>query len=196
MPESSRSRKIVLASSSPYRAELLGRLGVEFEKLSPDVDETAAPDESGEELARRLAASKAAAVARQRAGAIVIGSDQVAECRGRLLGKPGGREAAVEQLSFCSGASIVFHTAVTLRLDEEAFGGLVPTTVQMRRLGRSQIERYVDADRPFDCAGAMKSEALGICLAERITSDDPTALVGLPLTLVVQLLGRFGVHLP
>jgi septum formation protein len=196
MPESSRSPMIVLASSSPYRAELLERLRLDFEKLSPEVDESPAPGESGADLARRLAASKAAAVAGQRPGAIVIGSDQVAECRGRLLGKPGGRDAAIEQLSLCSGAAIVFHTAVTLRRDEEAFAGLIPTTVHMRHLDREQIERYVDADRPFDCAGAMKSEALGICLAERVTSDDPTALIGLPLTLVVQLLGRFGVALP
>ncbi|RFF32205.1 septum formation protein Maf [Wenzhouxiangella sediminis] len=187
---------IVLASSSPYRAELLGRLRLDFEKLSPAIDESPAAGESGADLARRLAAAKAAAVVRQRPGAIVIGSDQVAECRGRLMGKPGARDAAIEQLSFCSGAAIVFHTAVTLRRDDEEFSGLIPTTVHMRRLRRTQIERYVEADRPLDCAGAMKSEALGISLAERVTSDDPTALIGLPLTLVVRLLGRFGMELP
>jgi septum formation protein len=187
---------LVLASGSPYRAELLDRLGLDFEQLSSDVDETPRPGESGEALAARLARSKAAAVARLRPGAIVIGSDQVAECRGKLLGKPGDRNRAVEQLFACSGSDVIFHTAVVLQRDAESHLASVPTRVKMRSLERDRIERYVDADRPFDCAGAMKSEALGISLAERITSDDPTALIGLPLTQVVALLERFGVELP
>ncbi|WP_376695457.1 Maf family protein [Wenzhouxiangella sp. EGI_FJ10305] len=196
MPESRPPHKIVLASGSPYRAELLTRLGWDFEKLSPDVDESPAEGESGAALAERLARAKAAAVARIRPGAVVIGSDQVAECRGRLMGKPGGRDRAIDQLAFCSGAEVVFHTAVTVRRDHEEHTADVPTVVAMRKLDRRQIERYVDADRPFDCAGSMKSEALGICLVERITSDDPTALVGLPLTQIVALMARLGVELP
>lgn len=196
MPDARHPQTIVLASGSPYRAELLGRLGLDFERLSPDVDETPADDESGSALAARLAGDKAAAVAVQRPGAVVIGSDQVAECRGRLMGKPGGRRAAIEQLAFCSGSPIAFHTAIAVRRDEDEYVELVETSVLMRTLDRAQIERYVDADRPFDCAGAMKSEALGICLTQHIRSDDPTALIGLPLTRVVALLGRFGVHLP
>jgi septum formation protein len=196
MPESRIHPRLVLASSSPYRAELLSRLGLSFERCSPDLDETPREGESGRDLALRLARSKAAAVAIDRPGAVVIGSDQVAECRGRLLGKPGGRERAIEQLAFCSGAEVAFHTAVALQRDDETRDHLVATQVAMRSLSPAQIERYVDADRPFDCAGAMKSEALGICLTERITSDDPTALIGLPLTAVVRLLGRFGIRLP
>ncbi len=196
MPESHSPHPIVLASGSPYRAELLARLGRDFEQLSPDIDESPTEGESGAALAGRLAGSKAATVAGYRPGAIVIGSDQVAECRGRLLGKPGNRDRAIEQLLFCSGSEIIFHTAVAVRRDHEAFTDSVPTRVAMRSLQRDQIERYVDADRPFDCAGAMKSEALGISLVESINSDDPTALVGLPLTRVVTLLARLGIDLP
>lgn len=196
MPDSRSPQQIVLASGSAYRAELLARLGLDFDKLPPDVDETPEAGETGAALASRLADSKAAAVVEQRPGAIVIGSDQVAECRGRLLGKPGDRQRAIDQLAFCSGAEVVFHTAVVVRRDADRHAASLPTRVLMRNLDRAQIERYVDADRPFDCAGAMKSEALGICLAERITSDDPTALVGLPLTEVVRLLARLGVVLP
>lgn len=196
MPEPSRRQQIVLASSSPYRAELLARLGLAFEKLSPDIDETPGSGESGAALARRLASTKAAAVAARYPGAIVIGSDQVAECRGRLMGKPGEREAAIEQLLYCSDAEILFHTAVAIRRDGDEHSDLVATSVLMRKLERAQIERYIDIDRPLDCAGAMKSEALGICLVEHIRSDDPTALVGLPLIAVVRLLTRFGLELP
>lgn len=196
MTESRPPYKIVLASGSPYRAELLARLGRDFEKLSPDVNETPIEGESGKALAKRLARSKAAVIASRRPGAVVIGSDQVAECRGRLMGKPGNRDRAIEQLAFCSGSEVVFHTAVTVHRDHEQYTASVPTRVAMRSLQRDQIKRYIDVDRPFDCAGAMKSEAFGICLVERITSDDPTALVGLPLTRVVALLARFGIDLP
>jgi len=196
MPDSRSPHRLILASGSRYRAELLARLGMSFDRLSPEVDETPAAGESGQALAARLARAKATTVAQQRAEAVIIGSDQVAECRGRLMGKPGDRESAIEQLSFCSGAEVVFHTAVTVCRDAVCHSGSVPTRVAMRRLERKQIERYVDADRPFDCAGAMKSEALGISLAERITSDDPTALVGLPLTTVVGLLAQFDIEVP
>lgn len=196
MAESSATHKLVLASGSAYRAELLTRLGLEFERYAADVDETPAGDESGHALAIRLAQSKAAAGSERFPGAIVIGSDQVAECRGRLMGKPGNRDRAIEQLAFCSGAEVTFHTAVTIRRGRTEHTATVPTVTALRRLDHHQIERYVDADRPFDCAGAMKSEALGISLAERITSDDPTALIGLPLTRVVALLERFGIALP
>ncbi|MDZ7789982.1 MAG: nucleoside triphosphate pyrophosphatase [Xanthomonadales bacterium] len=196
MSESIAPGKLVLASGSRYRAELLGRLGLDFERYAADVDESPGRNESGHALAIRLAKSKAAAGSERFPGAVVIGSDQVAECRGRLMGKPGDRERAIEQLAFCSGAEVVFHTAVTVRRDLEEHTVTVPTVSAMRTLERQQIERYVDADRPFDCAGAMKSEALGISLVERITSDDPTALIGLPLTRVVPLLGRFGIAVP
>lgn len=187
---------LILASGSRYRSELLGRLGVSFESVRPDVDETPLSGETGEALALRLAADKAAVVAASRPGAIVIGSDQVAVCRTRLLGKPGGRERAIEQLAACSGADVVFHTAVTLRRDDTQRSACIDTRVRMRQLAREAIERYVDRDRPFDCAGAMKSEALGISLAHSISSDDPTALIGLPLTRVVALLAEFGLGLP
>ncbi len=196
MSEPSNPGKLVLASGSRYRAELLGRIGLEFERYAPDVDESPGRDESGQALATRLARAKAAAGSERFPGAVVIGSDQVAECNGRLMGKPGNRERAIEQLAFCSGAEVIFHTAVAIRRDLEEHTAEVPTVSAMRTLERRQIERYVDTDRPFDCAGAMKSEALGISLVERISSDDPTALIGLPLTRVVSLLARFGIAVP
>jgi len=196
MSESIAPGKLVLASGSRYRAELLGRLGLDFDRYAADVDESPGPNESGHALAIRLARAKAEAASERFPGAVIIGSDQVAECRGRLMGKPGDRERAIEQLTFCSGAEVVFHTAVTVRRDLNEHTVTVPTVSAMRTLERRQIERYVDADRPFDCAGAMKSEALGISLVERIASDDPTALIGLPLTRVVPLLGQFGIDVP
>lgn len=187
---------LILASASPYRAELLRRLGLEFQVQVADVDETPGDDEPGDRLAARLACLKAAAVAAQHPQAIVIGSDQVAECRGRRLGKPGSVERAVEQLRFCAGHEVVFHTAVALQRGTVQHLAQVPTVVQLRDLEPAQIERYVQLDRPLDCAGALRSEALGISLASAIRSEDPTALIGLPLTAVVRLLAEFGLNLP
>jgi septum formation protein len=187
---------IILASGSRYRAELLERLDLPFEADPADIDETPGNGESGEVLAVRLARAKAEAVAVRRPDALIIGSDQVAECDGRLMGKPGTPEAAVEQLLFCSGRDVLFHTAVAMVFDGRMESAMAPTRVSMRRLDRSRLERYVAAEQPLDCAGAMKSEALGISLCERIANDDPTALIGLPLTRVVALLDRFGIRRP
>lgn len=196
MAKASSPQPIVLASGSPYRAELLGRLGLDFEVVVSDVDETPQRGESAEHLARRLAVAKARAVAAGRPQSLVIGSDQTAVCRERLLGKPGQRDRAVEQLIWCSGSDVVFHTAVAVRHGESELVDCESTTVALRRLGRDAIERYVDRDQPVNCAGAMKSESLGIALARRMASEDPTALIGLPLIRLVSLLERFGIVLP
>lgn len=189
--------RLVLASSSPYRRELLARFGLAFEVDVPGVDESVAPGESPAETAARLARTKARAVAARHPGATVIGSDQVADLDGVRLGKPGGRERAVDQLVQASGREVVFHTAVCV------IGGAgdehlahCPTRVRFRSLDRATIERYVDAERPFDCAGSARAEALGITLLEYIRGDDPTALVGLPLIALTALLARAGIHVP
>ncbi len=188
--------RLILASSSPYRAELLARLGLDFTAISPDIDESPRPDEGAERLAVRLAIAKARAVAADHAGALVIGSDQVAVCENRLLGKPATRERAIAQLVSMSGREVVFHTALAVCHNDQIVSGQTPTQVYLRRLERDQIERYVDHDQPFDCAGAIKSEALGISLTRAIESDDPTALIGLPLIRLVELLEHFGLRLP
>lgn len=174
---------LILASTSRYRQELLARLRLPFTVESPGVDETAMPRETPCALARRLALAKARAVAERHPDALVIGSDQVAELDGQAMGKPGSHARAVEQLRAMSGRSVVFHTAVaTLRLASGySAQALVPVTVRLRRLGDSEIERYLRAEQPYDCAGSAKVETLGIALVEAVESDDPTALVGLPL---------------
>lgn len=187
---------IILASGSRYRAELLERLGLPFQTDPADIDETPRSGERGDALADRLARAKAEAVAARRPEALIIGSDQVAECDGRLMGKPGTEEAAVEQLLYCAGRDVLFHTAVAVVFEGRIETAKSPTRVTMRKLDRARLERYVAAERPLDCAGAMKSEALGISLCERIANDDPTALIGLPLTCVVSLLDRFGIQRP
>ena len=188
--------RLILASSSPYRRELLERLGLVFEAISPDIDETPQPGEKATDLALRLAHGKAAAIMAQQPEALVIGSDQVAECEGRLLGKPGSRARAIEQLGIINGRSLLFHTAVAVGRGAAVDTALVTTDVRMRQLTDAQIERYVDQDHPLDCAGAFKSERAGIALAEYLRSDDPTALVGLPLIQTVRLLSRQGFELP
>lgn len=180
--------RLILASSSPYRRELLTRLGLVFDTESPNVDETAQPGEKAAELARRLAELKARTVAAAAPGAVVIGSDQVAECQGRLLGKPGSEARALEQLRSMQGAEVVFQTAVAVVQGTECHCAVVPTRVQMRRLDDDQLRRYLLREAPFDCAGAFKSEALGIALLDSVRSDDPTALVGLPLIATIRLL--------
>lgn len=190
--------RLVLASTSPYRRELLSRIGVPFEAVAPQVDEAPATAEAPDRLAARLASAKAAAVAgRQPAGCWVLGSDQVADLDGRPLGKPGGRDAAIAQLRSMSGRSVRFHTAVAL----QAAGGpllqsLDTTTVVLRPLRDAEIERYVDAERPFDCAGSFKVEGLGISLFEAVDNRDPTALVGLPLIATAALLRQAGFPVP
>lgn len=189
--------RLVLASTSRYRRELLERLRVPFDVARPETDETPLPGEAPAALASRLAVAKAAAVARLDAPAWVLGSDQVAELEGRPLGKPGGREAAIAQLAAMSGRTVAFHTGVCLLRD-----GAPPlvaadvTRVRFRALEAAEIARYVDAEQPFDCAGSFKSEGLGIALFDAIESNDPTALVGLPLIATARLLRQAGFALP
>ncbi len=188
---------LVLASTSRYRAGLLARLGLPFDSARPEVDERPRPAEPPASLALRLAAAKAEAVAASRPDALVLGSDQVASCDGRILGKPGSRDAAIAQLQQMSGREAVFLTAVALA----GAGGPVEqaldtTTVRFRSLAVDEIARYVDAESPLDCAGSFKAEGLGIVLFEAIESRDPTALIGLPLIATARLLRARGVLLP
>lgn len=189
---------LLLASTSRYRRELLERLRLPFHVARPDVDETAQPGETPAALARRLAQAKAQAIAAHHPDAWVIGSDQVAEVDGQPIGKPGQREAALAQLASMSGRTIAFHTALCL---VRAHDGLVLaaediTSVRFRQLSAEEIERYVDTEQPFDCAGSFKSEGLGISLFEAIESRDPTALIGLPLIELSRLLRQAGFALP
>ena len=189
---------LVLASTSRYRRELLERLGLRFEVARPDVDESALPGESPRDLAVRLAQAKAEVVAHQRSdSAWALGSDQVADVEGRALGKPGGRAAAIEQLRAMSGNVVRFHTALCLaHADGRLHADCDLTEVRVRNLSDAEIERYIDAEQPFDCAGSFKSEGRGITLFERIDNHDPTALVGLPLIATCRLLRAAGFELP
>jgi septum formation protein len=191
---------LVLASTSRYRRELLARLAPAFRAIAPAVDETPRPGEAPAALALRLAEAKARAVAAQCPGALVVGSDQVAELDGRALGKPGTPEAAKAQLAASSGRGVRFHTAVCLvdarREPWACARELDATDVVFRTLDAGEIERYVAAERPLDCAGSFKAEGLGISLFERIDSRDPTALIGLPLIALARLLRAAGAALP
>ena len=185
---------LILGSTSRYRRELLQRLRLPFEVVSPEVDESALPDETPAELALRLALAKARAVAALHPNAVVIGADQVADLDGHALGKPGNHDKALAQLRKLSGRQAVFQTAVAVvRADtgyEEAL--LAPVTVRFRTLNDDEIERYLRLDEPYDCAGSAKSETLGIALLDAIDSDDPTALVGLPLIRTCRMLRQAG----
>lgn len=188
---------LVLASGSPYRRQLLTRLGLVFEVLASAIDETAGPEEPAAALVRRLARAKAAAAAARRPGAVIIGSDQIA-CRGaETLGKPADATAARAQLRGHAGHEVAFLTAVCVHgpgatADEH----LDVTRVLFRALGTAEIERYVAAEAPLDCAGSFKCEGLGISLFERVVSSDPTALIGLPLIFVAQALRARGYAVP
>src|SRR3954467_8750050 len=188
------SRQLVLGSTSVYRRELLSRLRVPFTVEPPQVDETAQAGEAPAELARRLAAAKAGAVARLHPEAVVIGSDQVADLDGEALGKPGDHANAQAQLRRMSGRTVVFHTALTVTCHASGFVAhdLAPVRVRFRALQDAEIEAYLHAEQPYDCAGSAKSEGLGIALLEAIDSDDPTALIGLPLIRTAQLLREAG----
>ncbi|MEO5962483.1 MAG: Maf family nucleotide pyrophosphatase [Thermomonas sp.] len=190
--------RLILASTSIYRRELLGRLRLPFDIARPEVDETPQADESPRGLAIRLARAKACAVASQQTDdAWALGSDQVAELDGQPLGKPGGRNAAIGQLLAMRGHAVRFHTALCLaHPDGRSFAELDLTEVHFRVLDEAEISRYVDAEQPFDCAGSFKSEGLGISLFDRIDNRDPTALVGLPLTATCRLLRQAGFALP
>jgi septum formation protein len=188
---------LVLGSTSPYRRELLQRLGLPFTIAAPDIDESALPGETPAELVRRLAENKARAVGKAHAG-LIIGSDQVATTGEDILGKPGSHVRAVEQLHQLAGRTVTFHTGLclldtaknTLQLD------VVPFSVEFRQLSAAQIERYLRREQPYNCAGSFKSEALGITLFTRMHGDDPTALVGLPLIRLTDMLAVAGITLP
>ncbi len=199
MPDlSPSSRTLVLGSTSRYRRELLGRLNLPFDVAAPDVDETPHAAEAPRELALRLALAKAHAVAAQHPDAVVIGSDQVADLAGEPLGKPGDHERATAQLRRMRGQTVVFQTAVAVVCQASGFEqvDLAPVRVRFRDLSDAEIERYLRAEQPYDCAGSAKSEGLGIALLDAIESDDPTALIGLPLIRTCRMLRAAGLVLP
>jgi septum formation protein len=185
---------LILASTSRSRRELLARLRLAFEVEAPGVDETPRAGEPPADLAQRLALEKALAVAARRPGAVVIGSDQVAELDGKGIGKPGTHERAVDQLRRMSGRRVVFQTAVAVLRADTGYEAirLAPVVVTFRTLGDGEIEHYLRTEQPYDCAGSAKSETLGIALLASIESDDPTALVGLPLIRTCELLRGAG----
>jgi septum formation protein len=187
-------RPLILASTSIYRRELLQRLGMPFTVIAPEVDETAAAHERPAALAKRLAAAKARAIARLHPEAAVIGSDQVAELHGAALGKPGDHQRATQQLRAMRGQQVIFHTAVAVVCADTRFEAveLARVRVTFRMLSDDEIERYLRAEQPYDCAGSAKSEALGIALLDSVESDDPTALIGLPLIRTCALLRLAG----
>ena len=185
-------RALVLASGSRYRKALLERLGLPFEVFSPELDETPLPGEPAAETARRLSLLKASAAAAR--GDLIIGADQVASCGGRRYDKPGTHENAVRQLRELSGKTVEFHTAVTL-LDSRSQtheSRLVPCRVVFRVLDERRIQAYLEREKPYDCSASAKAEGLGITLIERIETDDPTSLIGLPLIALSELLERAG----
>lgn len=188
---------VVLASQSPYRRELLGRLMTDFITLAPAVDESRLAGERPEELARRLARLKAVTGAQRHPGALVIGSDQVAALGDITLGKPGTAERAVLQLLQCSGQLVEFHTAVCLTGPDGAadLAHIDTTKVRFRALTRAEAQRYVEADQPLDCAGSFKAERRGVVLLESLESRDPTAIQGLPLIWLASALTSRGITL-
>ena len=187
-------RRLVLASTSPYRKELLQRLGLAFEVIAPHADERPLSGEDASDTALRLAQLKAQSVRSAHRDALIIGSDQVATSDGRLLGKPGDHANAVRQLRSLSGKRADFLTAVALL--DAANGSLqtrvVPCRVHFRSLDEKRIERYLEREKPYDCAGSAKVEGLGIALIARIETDDPTSLIGLPLIALTEMLERAG----
>jgi len=201
---------VVLASGSQYRARLLGRLGIEFEVMSPNIDETALIDESASELSIRLAREKADKVCQMLSqaspsdgeqsteGHLIIASDQVACCGSIVLGKPETVEQAKRQLASMSGQCVDFFTSLCIlqRPSNRYFTDLDVTQATLRILDEASIERYIAIDKPLDCAGSFKVESMGICLFDSVSSNDPTGLVGLPLIKVCEGLRQFGVQLP
>lgn len=188
---------VILASTSRYRAGLLRRLLEHFEQAAPGTAEDHLPGEAPARRAARLAEAKARDVAEGHPGAVVIGSDQVADLDGTVLDKPGTVHAAHRQLAASSGRDVVFHTAVcVIDAHGDALTHVDETRVRFRELSGTDIERYVERERPLDCAGSFKCEGLGITLFERIVNEDPTALVGLPLIATARLLRKAGVVLP
>lgn len=193
-----RPAPVILGSGSRYRRELLARLLPAFEVVAPGVDESARPGEQAAALALRLARLKAAGIATAHPDAVVIGSDQVAECEGRILGKPGTAERARGQLAACAGRELVLHTAVCVAGPAGTADGthLDRTTLRFRPLRADEIARYVERDQPLDCAGSFKFESLGVALFADVVTRDPTAIQGLPLLWLAAELGRRGVAIP
>ena len=193
-------RRLILGSSSAYRRALLERLGLPFSIISPDIDETPLANELPAATARRLAREKAKAVAKQlpadQKDTLIIGSDQVAVVENQVYGKPGNHQKAVAQLQSLSGKTVVFETALCLydALNEQAHEELVSTEVEFRELSLAEIESYLKREPAYDCAGSAKSEALGIALLDRLSGNDPTALVGLPLIALCRLLRHAGLN--
>jgi septum formation protein len=191
-------RQLLLASGSRYRKALLGRLGLAFEVAVPNVDESPRSGEAPADTAVRLAVLKARALEKDHAGALIIGSDQVASCGGRRFDKPGNHENARRQLRELSGKTTQFDTAVAL-LDTRNAGlqtRVVPCRVTFRALDEALIDRYLEKEKPYDCAGAAKAEGLGIALIARIETDDPTSLIGLPLIALSEMLRKAGLPVP
>ncbi len=195
--QSSPPRKLVLGSTSVYRRELLQRLHLPFTLAAPHVDETPRAGEAPATLARRLALAKAQAVAQQHPECIIIGSDQVADLHGQPLGKPGTHERAVTQLRAMRGQTVIFQTAVAVVCQASGFvqDDIAAVQVRFRDLSDAEIEHYLLAEKPYDCAGSAKSEGLGISLLEAIDNDDPTALVGLPLIRTCRMLRAAGLDI-
>jgi septum formation protein len=187
---------LILASTSPYRRELLQRLGLVFTVRAPGVEEVARTGEAPADRARRLALAKARAIAREHPGACIIGSDQVAALGDQVLDKPGTAERCRAQLAQLSGRQAIFHTAAALLWRDTALEHLDATTVVFRELASDEIGRYVDREQPFDCAGSFRAERLGVTLFARLSTEDPTALVGLPLIWLAAALRRVGYRLP
>jgi len=188
-------QKLILASTSPYRRELLGRLGLPFEVADPQTDESPLPDETPETLALRLSEAKAKAVAANYPDALIIGSDQVATVDGKIYGKPGSHQRAVEQLKALSGKTVNFFTGLCLYNARTGYADVrgIPTLVTFRELSDSEIENYLQREPAYNCAGSAKSEGLGIALLSGMQGNDPNALVGLPLIALCDMLRRQGV---
>lgn len=185
---------LILASSSPYRREILSRLGVEFSSVSPEIDESPMAGETLENQVRRLAESKALAVAASHPRALIIGSDQLAALDERVLGKPGTHQRAVEQLTMLSGRRVTFFTGLCLLNSDSGERQVCcePYHVEFRNLTEEEIEHYLRKEQPYNCAGAFKSEGLGACLFKRMEGDDPASLIGLPLIQLINMLRNQG----
>ncbi|WP_026244607.1 Maf family protein [Dasania marina] len=189
---------LILASSSPYRKQLLQRLGLTFSCISPDIDETPLPQESAAELVARLAKRKALAISASHHEHLIIASDQVAALNGHILGKPGNHANAVQQLQQCSGQAVTFYTALHVLNSQTGHSQhCVETfTVYFRLLSQQQIQRYLHKEQPYHCAGSFKMEGLGICLFEKMQGDDPNSLIGLPLIQLINMLTKEDIPIP
>lgn len=186
--------KLILASSSPFRRQLLSRLMIPFDVVSPDIDETPVQSESAPDLVRRLSIEKAKTVAERYERALVIGSDQVAVHDGEIIGKPHNHEQAVRQLENASGKSIVLYTglAVVNTQSESIHSDVIPYQVKFKKLSSAQIKRYLEKEKPYGCSGSLRADGLGVALLEKFSGDDPSALIGLPLVRLVSMLEAEG----